>query len=245
MIENKANKILVPMAGAGSRFTNAGYDLPKPLIDVNGQPMIQRVVENLDIAGHYIYIVQKLHYEQYSLLELLNSISPGCDIITVDEMTEGAACTTLLAKHLLDDSPLIITNSDQVFEWNSAQFMRSMTESEVDGGILTFKDTHPKWSFVKLGSDGLVTQVAEKEPISDIATAGVYYWKKGIDYVKYAEQMISKNIRTNNEFYVCPVYNEACFDNQRISIFHIDKMWGLGTPEDLDYYLEHYSHKNV
>ena len=234
--------VLIPMAGAGSRFATAGFALPKPLIDVNGKPMIQLVTENLDIAVHHIFIVQKEHYEKYQLQQLLSAISPACTIVQVDEMTQGAACTTLLAKEFINnDERLIICNSDQVFEWESHQFMNEMLKDEIDGGILTFKGTHPKWSFAKLGDDGLVTEVAEKKPISNIATAGVYYWKRGADYVKYAEQMISKNIRTNNEFYVCPVYNEACQDNKRISIFHIDKMWGLGTPEDLAHYLSHHS----
>ena len=86
--------------------------------------------------------------------------------------------------------------------------------------------------------DGYVTEVAEKNPISDDATVGFYYWKRGSDFVKYAKQMIEKNIRVNNEFYVCPVFNEAIADGKKIKAFHIDKMWGLGTPEDLEKFLQ-------
>tara|TARA_Y100000004_G_scaffold162116_1_gene190599 strand:+ start:115 stop:1503 length:1389 start_codon:yes stop_codon:yes gene_type:complete len=233
--------VLIPMAGAGSRFEKAGYTFPKPLIDVNGKPMIQLVTENLNIEARHIYIVQKSHYEKYNLQQLLNLISPDCVIVQVDGITEGAACTTLLAKEFINnDEPLVISNSDQVFEWDSNEFMYSMVADEVDGGILTFEATHPKWSFAKLGEDGFVTEVAEKNPISNIATAGVYYFRKGSDYVKYAEEMIERDIRTNNEFYVCPVYNQACEDNQKIKVFHIDRMWGLGTPEDLNHYLAHH-----
>ena len=233
--------VLIPMAGAGSRFERAGYTFPKPLIDVNGKPMIQLVTENLNIEARHIYIVQKSHYEKYNLQQLLNLISPDCVIVQVDGVTEGAACTTLLAKEFINnDEPLVISNSDQVFEWDSNEFMYSMVADEVDGGILTFEATHPKWSFAKLGDDGFVTEVAEKNPISNIATAGVYYFRKGSDYVKYAEQMIERDIRTNNEFYVCPVYNQACEDNQKVKVFHIDRMWGLGTPEDLNHYLTHH-----
>ena len=233
--------VLIPMAGAGSRFEKAGYTFPKPLIDVNGKPMIQLVTENLNIEARHIYIVQKSHYEKYNLQQLLNLISPECVIVQVDGVTEGAACTTLLAKQFINnDEPLVISNSDQVFEWDSNEFMYSMVADEVDGGILTFEATHPKWSFAKLGEDGFVTEVAEKNPISNIATAGVYYFRKGSDYVKYAEQMIERDIRTNNEFYVCPVYNQACEDEQKIKVFHIDRMWGLGTPEDLNHYLTHH-----
>jgi len=134
-----------------------------------------------------------------------------------------------------------MANSDQFVEWDSNEFMYKMIEQKVDGGILSFKATHPKWSFAKVDEYGYVTEVAEKNPISDIATVGVYYWAKGSDYVKYAEQMIEKNIRVNNEFYVCPVFNEAIGDGKKIKTFNIEKMWGLGTPEDLKYYLENYN----
>jgi HAD superfamily hydrolase (TIGR01509 family) len=233
--------ILIPMAGAGNRFQQAGYTFPKPLIDVKGKPMIQLVIENLNIEANYIYVVQKEHRAKYNLDTLLNLITPGCKIVEVDGLTEGAACTTLLAKEYIDnDSPLLMANSDQFVEWDSNEFMYKMNEQKVDGGFLTFKATHPKWSFTKVNENGYATELAEKNPISDIAIVGIYYWAKGSEYVKYAEQMIEKNIRTNNEFYVSPVYNEAIGDGKKIKPFHIDKMWGLGTPEDLNYYLENY-----
>jgi HAD superfamily hydrolase (TIGR01509 family) len=234
--------VLIPMAGAGSRFQAAGYTFPKPLIDVEGKPMIQVVVDNLNIDATYIYVVQKEHRAKYNLDTLLNLITPNCKIVEVDGLTEGAACTTLLAKEFIDnDAPLVMANSDQFVEWDSNEFMYKMIEQKVDGGIVTFTATHPKWSFAKVDEYGYVTEVAEKNPISDIATVGVYYWAKGSDYVKYAEQMISKNIRTNNEFYTCPTFNEAIGDGKKIKTFNIDKMWGLGTPEDLKYYLENYN----
>ena len=237
---NKMN-VLIPMAGAGSRFAQAGYTFPKPLIEVDGKPIIQVVTENLNIEAHFIYIVQKEHYEKYNLKQLLNLISPGCDIIQVDGLTEGAACTTLLAKELINnDQPLLMANSYQFVEWNSNECLYAFTADSIDGGIVTFEATHPKWSFAKLGEDGFVSEVAEKNPISNLATVGIYYWKQGSDYVKYAEQMIEKNIRTNNEFYVCPVFNEAIQDGKKIRTKNIKKMWGIGTPEDLNYFLEHY-----
>ena len=233
--------IIIPMAGRGSRFEQASYTFPKPLIEINGKPMIQVVTENLNVDARYIYIVQKEHYEKYNLKHLLNLISPDCKIVQVDSITEGAACTTLLAKDLIDnDEPLLLANSDQFIEWDSNEFMYSMMADNIDGGILTFTATHPKWSFAKLDEDGYVSEVAEKKPISNIATVGVYYWTNGSDYVRYAEQMIEKNIRTNNEFYVCPVFNEAIQDGKKIKTFHIDKMWGLGTPEDLSRFVEKY-----
>ncbi len=233
--------VLIPMAGAGSRFSTAGYTFPKPLIEVNGKPMIQVVVENLNVEANYTFIVQKEHYEKYSLQYLLNLIAPNCNIVQVEGLTEGAACTTLLAKEFIDnDHPLLMANSDQFVEWNSNECLYAFNADGVDGGIVTFKATHPKWSYAKIGKDGFVSEVAEKKPISDNATVGIYFWKKGSDYVKYAEQMVQKNIRTNNEFYVCPVFNEAISDNKKIRVKEIEKMWGIGTPEDLNYFLEHY-----
>jgi len=203
--------------------------------------MIQVVVDNLNIEATYIFVVQKEHREKYNLDTLLNLITPGCKIVEVDGITEGAACTTLLAKEYINnDAPLVMANSDQFLEWDSNEFMYKMIEHKVDGGIVTFTATHPKWSFAKLNENGFVTEVAEKNPISDVATVGVYYWAQGKDYVKYAEQMIEKNVRVNNEFYVCPVFNEAIGDGKQIKTFHIEKMWGLGTPEDLKYYLENH-----
>lgn len=239
--EDKNLNILIPMAGAGSRFEKAGYTFPKPLIEVNGKPMIQTVVENLNINANYIFIVQKSHREKYNLDTVLNLIAPNCKIYEVDGVTEGAACTTLIAKEAIDNgNPLLMANSDQFVEWNSGEFLYSMQSQNVDGGILTFNSTHPKWSYAKVDQNNLVTEVAEKNPISDIATVGIYYWKSGCDYVKYAEQMISNNIRYNNEFYVCPVFNEAIRDNKKIKTFNIEKMWGLGTPEDLQYFIGNY-----
>ena len=233
--------VLIPMAGAGSRFEKAGYTFPKPLIEVRNKPMIQVVVDNINVDAQFIFIVQKAHLEKYNLTQTLNLIAPNCKIVTVDGLTEGAACTTLLAKELINnDNPLLMANSDQFVEWCSDEFMYNMTTSNVDGGILTFNATHPKWSYAKINENGFVTEVAEKNPISNIATVGIYYWKKGSDYVKYAEQMIQNNIRVNNEFYVCPVFNEAIKDGKKIKTFNIEKMWGIGTPEDLDFFLKNY-----
>jgi beta-phosphoglucomutase-like phosphatase (HAD superfamily)/dTDP-glucose pyrophosphorylase len=233
--------VIIPMAGRGSRFADVGYTFPKPLIEVNGKPMIQVVLENLNIEANYTFVVRKEHYDKYSLQYLLTLIAPGCNIVQVDELTEGSACTTLLAKEFIDnDDPLLLANSDQFMEWNSNECLYAFNADGIDGGILTFKATHPKWSYAKVGSDGFVAEVAEKKPISEDATVGVYFWKKGSDYVKYAEQMIDKDIRTNGEFYICPVFNEAIADGKKVRIKEIERMWGIGTPEDLNYFLEHY-----
>jgi len=233
--------VLIPMAGAGSRFAAAGYTFPKPLIEVRDKTMIQTVVDNLNMEANYIFIVQKDHYEKYNLKSLLSAIKPGCKIVQVEGMTEGAACTTLLARELIDnDHPLIMANSDQFVEWNTNEVMYAFNADSIDGGILTFKANHPKWSYAKLDDNGFVSEVAEKNVISENATVGIYFWKKGSDYVKYADQMIAANDRTNNEFYVCPVFNYAIKDNKKIRIKQIERMWGIGTPEDLKYFLENH-----
>ncbi len=237
----KPINVVIPMAGLGSRFSSAGYTFPKPLIDVAGKPMIQVVIENLNIDGNFIFILQKEHNLKYNLETFLRLIKPNCKIVEIDGLTEGAACTVLKAKELINnDLPLLLANSDQFLEWDCNQFLYSMDNQNIDGGISTFISTHPRWSYAKLNQDGYVSEVAEKVPISDHATTGIYYWKHGKDFVKYAEMMIDKNIRTNNEFYVCPVFNQAIGDNKKIIIQDCEKMWGLGIPEDLQHFLQNY-----
>jgi len=232
--------VLIPMAGSGSRFKKHGYSLPKPLIDVSGKPMIQRVVENLNIDARFIFVVQREHVEQHKIDIFLKSLVKDCKIIEVSSVTDGAARTTLLAEEFINNNePLLMANSDQYVEWDSSKFMYAMNDNGVDAGILTFNAKDPKWSYAKVDENGYVSEVAEKEPISDLATVGIYYWAKGSDYVKYAHQMINENCRVNNEFYVCPVFNFAIKDNKRVRTFTIpsSKMWGLGTPEDLLYFI--------
>ena len=236
--DNKMN-ILIPMAGAGKRFFDAGYIFPKPLIEIDNKPMIQWVIESLNLQANYIFIIQKEHQEKYNIKSVLKILQPNCKIIELDHLTEGAACTTLLAKEYINnDDPLIIANSDQYINWNSSKAFYDFNSKNLDGAILTFEAIHPKWSYAKCNNEGFVTEVAEKKVISRNATVGVYYWKHGSDYVKSAEEMIKKNIRVNNEFYVCPVYNEFLMKNRKIKIHKVDKMWGLGTPEDLNNFIQ-------
>ena len=201
--------------------------------------MIQFVIENLALDANFIFLVRKEHEKKYNIVSLLKVLAPNCKIVIVNKLTEGAACTTLLAKKLINnDNPLIIANSDQFIEWNSSKTMYKFISKKVDGGILTFDSIHPKWSYAKTDKDGNVLEVAEKKVISNHATVGVYFWKKGSDYVNYAQKMIKKNIRVKNEFYVCPVFNEAIKDNKKIIIENVYEMWGLGTPEDLELFLK-------
>jgi dTDP-glucose pyrophosphorylase len=231
------------MAGEGSRFKEKGYDLPKPLIDVNGTPMIQKVINNFDsdIIDEYIFICRKEHDEKYNLINKLQEFTNNkSKIVFTDKLTEGAACTSLLAEEFLQSNDSLLTaNSDQYVEWDFNSFINYCLTG-IDGCILTFDSNHPKWSYAAINEKGLVTEVAEKKVISNLATVGIYFWKHASDYVKYAKQMISKNIRVNNEFYICPVYNQAIEDGKIIKTFSAEKMWGLGTPDDLEIYLKNH-----
>jgi NDP-sugar pyrophosphorylase family protein len=222
------------MAGLGTRFAEKGYSLPKPLIKVFGKPMIQLVVESLGIPGNYIFIVQKDHRVKYHLDDILDSIAPGCKVVEVDGLTEGAAVTTLAAKDLINnDSNLLIANSDQVVAWSGEAFASMLASTDA---LALFRANESKWSYSKI-EDGLITEIAEKQVISDNANVGIYGWSKGSDYVKYAEQMIAKDIRTNNEFYVAPVYNEAIAAGHKVFPYFVEEMHGIGTPEDMNSYI--------
>ena len=215
--------IVIPMVGLGTRFHEKGYELPKPLIRIKNKSMIEWVVSNLKPAQshRFIFICRREHYNGYHLEELLNDIAPGCKIIVIDDTTEGAACTVLLAKDFIDNNdPLLIANSDQYIDIDINVFLKA-TQDNIDGLIMTFKTTENKWSFAKVDKNGYVTEVAEKNPISDNATVGVYYYKKGSDFVKGAQNMIRKDIRVNNEFYVCPVFNEFVLADKKIKIYTI------------------------
>ena len=232
--DDKKLNIVIPMAGAGKRFTDAGYIFPKPLIEIDSKPMIQWVLDSLNLRGRYIFLIQSEHQKKYNIKSVLKILQPNCEIIEIDGLTEGAACTVLLAKQLINNNnPLIIANSDQYIKWNSSKSMYEITSKKYDGAILTFDSIHPKWSYSKSDRNGFVKEVAEKKVISKEATVGVYYWKHGKNFVRYAEQMIKKNKRVNNEFYVCPVYNEAISDNKKITSIRVQQMIGMGTPEDL------------
>ena len=235
-------RLLIPMSGRGSRFAQKGYTFPKPLIDIRGQPMIELVIKSLPEAEEYIFIVQKEHEDQYGITRLLNRITDDkAKVFLTDKVTEGAACSALLARELLDDHrPLMIANSDQYVTFHKKNFKLLtdlMTVSALDGLIFTFNATHPKWSFVEV-SDQTIIKVAEKNPISNIATCGIYYWKHSRDFVKSADAMIAANDRVNNEFYIAPTFNYMIQEAKWIAPFYVDQMHGLGTPEDLEVFLD-------
>lgn len=231
--------IVIPMAGRGSRFAQAGYEMPKPLIDVFGHPMIEYVTRNITpkCEHRFIYICQEEHLNKYGLAEELRRMAPGCEIVTIDHITEGAACTVLLAEELIDsDDAMMIANSDQYVDTDINEYLDAICDK--DGLIMTMPADDPKWSFIKYDDSGNVTMVREKEVISNEATVGIYNYKHGKDFVKYAHQMIEKNIRVNNEFYVAPVYNEMIAAGKKIGFCNVGaKMYGIGIPDDLKYFM--------
>jgi dTDP-glucose pyrophosphorylase len=237
--------VVVPMAGRGSRFANAGYALPKPLIDVGGKPMIAWVIDNVRPAQEHQFIFICLAEHLVSFPEVpdtLRRLCPGCKIIEVNEVTEGAACTVLLARQYIDnDDPLMIANADQCVRLDINKYLQKMENDNAAGMIMTFWSNHPKWSYCRINTHGMVTAVVEKEVVSNDATVGIYNFRKGRDFVRCADSMIAKNLRVNNEFYVAPTYNELALEGAQIGILdtgrEYDGMYGLGTPGDLEYFL--------
>lgn len=236
--------IVIPMAGRGSRFASAGYTKPKPLIDVRGKPMIQVVIENLTprVPHRFIFICQNEHIREYGLRALFDELAPGCVIVGIDGVTEGAACTVLLAREHFDNQhSLMIANSDQYVDIDINNYLADMTDRELDGLIMTMEADDEKWSFAKVNDDGLVTEVREKVVISNHATVGIYNFRRGSTFVEQAQAMIDAGERQNGEFYVAPVYNRLVQDGLRVGIHGIGKeadgMYGLGIPADLELFL--------
>ena len=236
--------IVVPMAGLGSRFARAGYSLPKPLIPVHGVPMIRLVIANItpSVPHRFIFICQNAHIAEFNLRETLSEWAPGSVTIGIDGLTEGAACTVLLARELIgDEQPLMIANSDQFVDCSIDAYLADMTTRNLDGLIMTMWADDPKWSYAALDGQGLATEVVEKKVISNHATVGIYNFAHGRDFVVAAEAMIAADERVNGEFYVAPVYNQMIAHGAKIGVYDIgreaDGMYGLGIPSDLDLFL--------
>jgi NDP-sugar pyrophosphorylase family protein len=234
--------IVIPMAGMGKRFADVGFPDPKPFIPVKGQIMIERVLNNLHYKdARYILIARKEHVEaRRDQVEYLKS-KYNVIIEEVERVTDGAACTVLKAhRHINNDEPLLIANSDQIVDASIADFIDDCAKRKLDGSILTFPSDHPKWSYAKTDQDGIVTEVKEKVVISNKATVGIYLFSKGRDFVDGALDMIAEADKFNHEYYVCPIYNHLAKINKKVGIYDIqeNQMHGTGTPEDLENYLK-------
>ena len=232
--------IVVPIAGRGSRFAKAGYTLPKPLIPVRGIPMIQVVSENLrpKCEHRFIFLCLTEHIERYSIDEKLKLTVPDGTIISIDTVTEGAACTVLLAKnHINNNDPLMIANSDQWVDIDINDYLNAMQRQQKDGFIMTMFSDDPKWSYIKFNEENEIAGIFEKQVVSNEATVGIYNYAKGSYFVKAAESMIKKDFRVNGEFYVAPAFNQMINEGLRIGFYNVGKeydgMYGLGIPTDL------------
>jgi len=235
--------LVIPMAGEGLRFAQAGYTAPKPFIDVAGKPMIERVLDNVRLPGAKVTLIARGEHIAAEPALARRLETRGCGIITLDKKTEGTACTLLHARDQLpEDTPLMIANCDQIVDFSVSEFVTDCFARGLDGSILVFRepDLNPKWSYARVDEHGVVAEVAEKKPISDLATVGIYLFRTARLFINSAIDMIARNDRVNNEFYTCPVYNYAIRAGARIGVFEVPRtaMQGIGTPEDLQKFLD-------
>ena len=235
--------VIIPAAGEGSRFAKAGWKKPKPFIDVDGRPMLDHVIENVVPHGSSATVLLRNSHIQAQPNIVKNFKQAGVDILPIENLTEGTACTVLLARKVFDnDNPMLVANSDQLVNFDVSDFVNDCINRDLDGSILVFRDPSmdPKWSFAKVDGQGLVTEVAEKKPISDLATVGIYLFARGLDFVSAAADMFAANDRVNGEFYTCPVYNHMITNGARIGVYEVSReaMFGLGTPADLEMFIE-------
>lgn len=235
--------VIIPAAGEGSRFAKAGWKKPKPFIDVNGRAMVEHVIKNVVPDGaNSTVLLRETHIDDQPKI-VKNLEANGAGILPIKNLTEGTACTVLLARKVFDnENPILVANADQLVEFNVSDYISDCMKRGLDGSILVFRDPSmdPKWSFVKVDEQGFVTEVAEKKPISDLATVGIYLFSRGRDFVSAAADMVAANDRVNGEFYTCPVYNYMIANGARIGVYEVamDAMSGIGTPEDLTEFLK-------
>lgn len=227
-------EVIIPMAGEGQRFKDAGYKLDKPFLPVlDHKPMIQVVTENLrSLSGYFTYLVKPQHQARMELLISKMDIEGRC--IPIAPHSDGAVGTIIQARdRIAPEVPVIIANCDQLIEYDRGLWELHLSENRGHCIWCFGPASHPKWSYARI-EKGRVVEVAEKRPISETATVGVYYWAHWEDYVECADKMMSKGLRVNGEYYNAPVYNEAIAQGDFVTAFYPYRMIGLGTPEDLD-----------
>jgi dTDP-glucose pyrophosphorylase len=229
--------IVIPMAGLGSRFADAGYSLPKPLIDIDGEPMIAHAIKSLDIEGNYYFLLRKTEFLD-ATIAAINKIKPNATYIVIDDVTEGAAVSVLKFKEYINnDDELIVANCDQIMAWDAATVLKDLRR--YDGAVVTINDSDPKHSYIALDANGQALCLVEKKVISSNALTGIHYWRHGRDFVASAEKMIDCNDRASNgEFYVAPTYNYMLTMSKLVGAHQIknNEIHFVGTPADLDAY---------
>jgi NDP-sugar pyrophosphorylase family protein len=219
--------ILIPMAGKSNHFSEDEYPFPKPLLEIGQKTMIEHVVANLSSAGpkiQFIFVVSAADCRKFHLDSTLNIITNHqCKIVKLDKDTKGAACSALMAiSHIANQNPLIIANSDQLFDDSISEMIQQI--GEADAGVLTFRSVHPRWSYVRPDENGFVVETAEKRPISPHAIAGLYYFRHGQDFVDAAMKMIHKDASVNSSFYIAPCLNEMILKGKKIRIVEVDSL---------------------
>ena len=224
--------LLLPIAGNGQRFIDAGYSAPKPLIEINGKTILDRSLESVKIDNcNLIFIIREDHCKEHNLNLVLRSKYKDCKIVIIPGLTDGALSTCLLAKeHIDNDEPLIIFTPDCYFE---PQIDPEKIDEELDGMVCVFESDSPAHSYVLLDKE-YVSDIAEKEVISNLAIGGLYYWKKGSNFVKYGSEMIERNERVKGEFYIAPVFNKFIEKGRHVGIDRNTRHDIMGTPEDLE-----------
>jgi len=231
-------EVVIPMAGDGKRFREAGHTQPKPFIDVCGRPMIVRVIENLrPISDCFTLICRSSVVEK--LESLVADMNMNIRCLPVPGLTEGSVSTVLTARdNIAPEVPVMIANADQLIEYDASAWWDHVKEKPRGHSIWLFGPaSHPKWSYAKV-QDGRIVEVAEKNPISELATVGVYFWKRWDMYLRAADEMMQDDDnRVNGEWFNCPVYSQAINRGELVRPFYPRKMIGLGTPEDLESYL--------
>lgn len=233
--------VVIPTAGGDEAFRDRGYPFCKPLVEVRGKPLIEHVWACLKplAADRHVFVVRDEDARRFHLQEVLRLMDPGCGVVRANGPTAGAACTALLAiEHIDADRELVITNGDQLLNCDLGEVIADFRRRDLDAGTVVFDSLHPRWSFVRVGEDGLVTEAAEKRPISRHATAGFYYFKRGGDFVRAATTMILKDAHINGAFYVCPAFNELILRHARIGVYPIPReaYVSLATPQNLEEY---------
>ncbi|MCL6707220.1 glycosyltransferase family 2 protein [Pseudomonas sp. R2.Fl] len=209
---------------AGEPRIQAADSYPTALVEIEGIPLVQRLLEQCNKIpdSRIIVAMQEKELRRYHLGDVIRLVVPDTEVVSVQGRTEGAACTALLAAGYIDnDTPLLILNGDEFLTIPLESVIETFSEKKLDGGTITFKSVHPRYSFVRLDEEDMVVEAAEKHPISDNATVGFYYFRKGSDFVKAAKSAIRKDARHNGLFYVCPVYNELVLEGKKIGTFPI------------------------
>lgn len=234
--------ILFPIAGRGERFRKNGFQVPKPLIDVNGSSMVEMAINSFGGKGNFIFVTYKYENEKFNeeLISILNSVVKNPTIIQIDYITEGPASSALLAeKYINNNDELIILNCDQIMKWDYGKFHNFIKNETCDGIVVTYHSNTEKNSYIKIDNEGYGIELAEKKVISNLSLNGIHYWRNGKFFVDSAKKMINKNIRVNNEFYISLTYNQMILEGKKIKNYHIpaEQHCAVGVPEDLKNYL--------